>query len=713
MAENVGRADIELGLETAGFKAGLKTAESQVRATGTSVEQAFGVKTTGAIGKTTVAARGMGSEVDKVGRAATLFGVKGGQAFDGLTVKAGGFSGVMKNLGTGALGATGVGGFLGITAAAAGFVAILGAAKDAAMEEEASISRLNASLKANIVGFDGNTAAIEKTLASRMRLGFADDEQRESLVLLVAATKDETKALELQRTAMDLARIKKIDLRTASDALVKVEGGQYRMLKSLGIVLGENATATEALAAVQKVTAGQAEAFAATSEGRLLVSQVRVGEQLERLGYVIMPAFVAVMEAGATTVEGIAAAFTGLDQAMKSGEGLGAVIRGLGDFDRASALALSDFADFITFWDTFTPAAEDAARALARVAEDTRETTRGMVLQTASTLAAGAAPVTAGAGLMTSGIAPAIALAAQQATALAGMTPAQMADALRKGKGAMNGAAAALRLAFKTEIAPMKEIAILEGQLSGSEMQRGLNDKRPGVRAAAEAYRTETLERLRLLRDSVTPIAQATGAKVGTGIGSPANRASVSTNAGYLVKAARGALNVDFRPVGTASGLSYANGLLAAIAATRSAARRLAATVYDNLHTSSPAKEGPLSVDGGPGHWGVKVGQLFGQGMAANMPNVGAMLGGLPSGAKLTSGGIGQATAMITKSDRPGAMPTPGGGTVTIGAINVPVTFTNASPNDSNAVRHLGRLLGEEVRLQLIRTPGFFPTSGG
>lgn len=180
-------------------------------------------------------------------------------------------------------------GFGLIEDAAAGAVGFLGDAIKAAMQDEESQKRLGASLKANIPGFAGNTDAIEKNILSAQRLGFMDDDLRNSLALLVGATHDVAKAQEIQNVAMDLARFKGISLQDASNALIKVEGGQYRALKALGIQLPKNATATEALAAVEKVASGQAEAYANTAGGKLLAAQVRIGEAMEQFGGVILP----------------------------------------------------------------------------------------------------------------------------------------------------------------------------------------------------------------------------------------------------------------------------------------------------------------------------------------------------------------------------------------------------------------------------------------
>ena len=171
----------------------------------------------------------------------------------------------------------------------------LGDSTRAFAEEQVSIAQLGAALRANIPAWDGNTAAIEDVLKARMALGFSDDAQRESLRLLVAVTHDATKALAIQRIAMDLARFKGIDLAAATLALVKVENGQFTGLKRLGIALKEGATATEALAAVQAVAKGQAETYTQTIEGKLTVAQIKFNESLEKFGQAIAPPAAAAM----------------------------------------------------------------------------------------------------------------------------------------------------------------------------------------------------------------------------------------------------------------------------------------------------------------------------------------------------------------------------------------------------------------------------------
>lgn len=166
---------------------------------------------------------------------------------------------------------------------------VIGDSIKAAIEDEESQNRLRASLLTNVPAWNGNTDAIEKNIAAKEKLGFEDNDLRDSLTVLVGATHDVAKAQEIQNTAMDLARFKGISLKDASEALIKVEAGQYRSLKSLGIVLKEGATQTDALAAVQKVAAGQAEAYANTTSGKMQIAQVAINEAMESFGYTILP----------------------------------------------------------------------------------------------------------------------------------------------------------------------------------------------------------------------------------------------------------------------------------------------------------------------------------------------------------------------------------------------------------------------------------------
>lgn len=226
---------------------------------------------------------------------------KFGSAVDKATGKAGGFTNVIKGVGMGA----GIGAFNLVAGAIGGVTDALGAANEAYMEDVASQDKLKVALKNSIKGFNGQTDAIESVISAQMRLGFGDEEQRDSLALLVGSTNDIVKAQELQVAAMDLARLKGIDLATATDIMLKANEGNYRGLKSVGISLDANATSTEALAAVTALAGGQAEAFANGPLGKQAAAQLKVGESMERIGAVVSNVAMVVLPIVADAFEGI------------------------------------------------------------------------------------------------------------------------------------------------------------------------------------------------------------------------------------------------------------------------------------------------------------------------------------------------------------------------------------------------------------------------
>lgn len=161
----------------------------------------------------------------------------------------------------------------------------------AAIDLEAANTRLAASLKANVPAFDGNTEAIDAAAKAGEALGFDNVALLDSFSRIVAATHDVSQALTVQNVALDLARFKQVDLATATDALVHIEAGRYRGLADLGIVLEKGTTQTEALAAVEKVAAGQAETFAKTTAGAFDRASVAIENLKEKIGAPLADAF--------------------------------------------------------------------------------------------------------------------------------------------------------------------------------------------------------------------------------------------------------------------------------------------------------------------------------------------------------------------------------------------------------------------------------------
>ncbi len=152
---------------------------------------------------------------------------------------------------------------VGMMAAGGVIVGGLVAATKAAKDEQIGINRLAAQLKNVGVEYNDVSNSLEQVIAATQRkTSIADDKQREALGDLLIATNDYQKALELMPLVLDLAAAKQMDLGTAAELVGKVAEGNLGTLSRYGIVMQEGATASEALAELQKRVGGTAEAAA-------------------------------------------------------------------------------------------------------------------------------------------------------------------------------------------------------------------------------------------------------------------------------------------------------------------------------------------------------------------------------------------------------------------------------------------------------------------
>lgn len=172
-------------------------------------------------------------------------------------------------------------------------VAITGAltmAVKAAAEEDVGIQRLAVSMKNVGLVYEGADSSLEKWIDSMQQsTAFADDEMREALSGLIILTEDMAEAQDLLTLSMDLARWKNIDLGTAADIVTKVYAGNMGTLSRYGIIVKEGATATEALAEIQKAAAGQAETYGKTVAGQMELLKNNMGDVSEAIGGALIP----------------------------------------------------------------------------------------------------------------------------------------------------------------------------------------------------------------------------------------------------------------------------------------------------------------------------------------------------------------------------------------------------------------------------------------
>lgn len=195
-----------------------------------------------------------------------------------------------------------------MTGAGAVITGALGLATKAAVDEEANIMRLATALQTVGVDYADVGEALERYIsAQQAATAFADDEQRDALAALIPVVGDYDEALYLMGLTMDLARWKQMDLASAAEIVGKVSAGNLGILSRYGIVLDEGADSAAALAQMQSLAAGQAEAFGETTAGQFAAMQASLGDLQERIGTALIPVLVRFLEAVTPIIEKVMA----------------------------------------------------------------------------------------------------------------------------------------------------------------------------------------------------------------------------------------------------------------------------------------------------------------------------------------------------------------------------------------------------------------------
>ncbi len=234
------------------------------------------VKLTGDIADLDAKLKSAGLKVEELGNKVDDAGSKSGKlsgALSGVSKVAGGLV-----LGTGIMNAPG----------------FLLSAAQAAADDEAATMRLEQAMKNlsevdNMLTFDELKGAVDDLIDKGQKLAFSDDEVRDSLQGLMAATGSADESMVRLAAAQDLARGANIPLSTASKMLGKLNEENVEVFKKMGITLGENATEATALAAVQEKFGGQAEAYANSTAGQFEQAKLAMGEIVEGIGSAVLP----------------------------------------------------------------------------------------------------------------------------------------------------------------------------------------------------------------------------------------------------------------------------------------------------------------------------------------------------------------------------------------------------------------------------------------
>lgn len=173
-------------------------------------------------------------------------------------------------------------------------VAVLSSAVKAAIEDEASASKLAETLKTVAGATNEQIAATEKWIDTTQRAtGVADDELRPALDKLARSSSSVEEAQKNLRIAMDVSRGTGKDLDTVAQALAKVlEGNTAAASKLVPELIGiarEGASADEVMAALATTFKGQTEAHAKTTAGTMERLNIAFGEMKERVGAALLP----------------------------------------------------------------------------------------------------------------------------------------------------------------------------------------------------------------------------------------------------------------------------------------------------------------------------------------------------------------------------------------------------------------------------------------
>jgi hypothetical protein len=176
------------------------------------------------------------------------------------------------------------------TAALAGLTTFIAGSVQSYGEAQLAIAKVDATLKSMGHAADGTKERILEASAAVVRLGFDDEAAAVAITKLYQITGDLNQAMDLNALAMDLARNKNMGLEEAAKMVTMVLAGQGRALKEYGITLDDTKTPLEAIAQLQGMLAGQAEAATGSVNTQMLVLQETFSNLRDEIGQSLAPA---------------------------------------------------------------------------------------------------------------------------------------------------------------------------------------------------------------------------------------------------------------------------------------------------------------------------------------------------------------------------------------------------------------------------------------
>ena len=218
----------------------------------------------------------------------------------------------------------------GAAFAAAGIAAVAYAGKllkdgvESAIADEKANAQLAVTLR-NVAGATDETIAktLEYTRATELATGVTEDELRPSLNRLSIATGDVSKAMELQKLALDVSAGSGKSLETVTNALAKAQEGNTASLVRLGIGLSAAQLKTMSMDDVTKslagTFAGAADTAANTFEGKMTRLGLAFEDVRDTVGGFVLDAITPMVE---TFVSKVMPALASFADSLGGKEGL-------------------------------------------------------------------------------------------------------------------------------------------------------------------------------------------------------------------------------------------------------------------------------------------------------------------------------------------------------------------------------------------------------
>lgn len=569
------------------------------------------------------------------------------------------------------------------TLAAGGALALAGALGDsvkAAIDEQAAVAQLAASLNANVPAWGGNVAAIETYIgAAEKASGFSRDVLTTSLEKLVGATHNVAAAENVLGIATNLARYKGMDLVSATSLLVDVEAGRFRGLVQLGIATHAHETAMEALNAVNRIAAGQDTSYLGTAAGQMAVLDNNIHDLTVELGQKLLPVFAQVLSViNNNLIPAVGFLADAWDKALNiltagGSHALAAWTDQQAAASAAAAAATTAAATLATiqddresaslsaasaYWDRMNTAQVMAQQAATAAAipfyADARQ--RQMAANDAMASSADMASKAAQAQQMAAFIAEtkiagSAALAAVGAANKAGMDAAiAYGTGLRSGQNAVTSGLKQMLSDMKSVLSVPKQIAALEGELASKALASALRDGRPQVRTDAIGNVQAVMDQLTSLGVHAAQLSKPAAAALALAMKDAKNPTLTAVE--QVQAAVQTGLTANYYSFGYKTAQTYVAGITDALKGLPSAVdTSLQALVRKLKAESPPGAESPLHMID---VWGARTGQAWMSGFAGAIGGTSGALGGTSGALGGISGALGGIGASV-----PGSLPLP------------------------------------------------------